>query len=113
MLDSQTDIKKKINKVYCEDGNIDDNSILPLCEYVIFPICKIKHMTFTITRPVQYGGDVTYDNYNDIATDYKYGRLSAPDLKYGTVNMLNIILTPIRDSFNSDEMQQIIRAAYP
>ena len=38
MDDSKEDIKRKINKAFCEEGNIDINPLLDWIEHLVFPI---------------------------------------------------------------------------
>ncbi|MBD3195021.1 MAG: tyrosine--tRNA ligase [Candidatus Lokiarchaeota archaeon] len=98
MLDSQSDIKRKINKAYCPPENIEDNPVLEYCKYIIFELVD----SFYIERPEKYGGDVEYSSYEDMADDYKEGKLSPPDLKPAVVKYLNEFISPVREHFETD-----------
>lgn len=95
MLDSQADIKRKINKAYCPPKEIKENPILEYCKYIIFE--RIKE--FSINRPEKYGGNVEYLSYNDLESDYREGKLNPPDLKPTVIKYLDELIAPIREQF--------------
>ena len=98
MLDSEDDIKRKINKAYCPK-QIVENPVLDYCNYIIFELID----NFIIERPEKYGGNVEYENYIALEKDYYRGKLNPPDLKPAVVKYLNQLLTPIREHFEKDE----------
>jgi tyrosyl-tRNA synthetase len=99
MLDSQADIKRKINKAYCPPKQIEDNPILEYCKFILFE--RIEK--FLIERPEKYGGNVEYKSYKELEKDYNEGKLSPPDLKPAVIKYLNELLVPIRNHFDKDE----------
>lgn len=42
LLDSEEQLKRKINQAFCEPGNVDDNGILSFCEHVLIPLRNSK-----------------------------------------------------------------------
>jgi len=114
ILDDEKTIQKKLNKAYCEIGNIENNGILPFAEMVIFPILKNKNKTFTINRPEKFGGDLNFNEYKDLETCFKNKELHPMDLKQGISKMINELVVPIRNAFNEDKnIQEITKKAYP
>lgn len=99
MLDSQADIKRKINKAYCPPKQIEDNPVLEYCKFILFE--RIEK--FLIERPEKYGGNVEYKSYKELEKDYKEGKLNPPDLKPAVIKYLNGLLDPIRSHFEKDE----------
>ena len=99
MLDSQADIKRKINKAYCPPKQIEDNPVLEYCKFILFE--RIEK--FLIERPEKYGGNVEYKSYKELEKDYNEGKLSPPDLKPAVIKNLNELLDPIRNHFDKDE----------
>ena len=99
MLDSQEDIKRKINKAYCPPKVIQENPILEYCKYIIFE----RIDKFFIERPEKYGGNVEYDSYKDLENDYHEGKLNPADLKPAVIKYLNQLMMPVREHFESDE----------
>ncbi len=99
MLDSQDDIKRKINKAYCPPKQIEDNPVLEYCKFILFE--RIEK--FLIERPEKYGGNVEYKLYEELEKDFQDGRLNPPDLKPAVIKYLNQLLEPIRRHFDRDE----------
>ena len=99
MLDSQADIKRKINKAYCPPKQIEDNPVLEYCKFILFE--RIEK--FLIERPEKYGGNVEYNLYKELEKDFQEGKLNPPDLKPAVIKYLNELLDPIRNHFDKDE----------
>ena len=99
MLDSQADIKRKINKAYCPPKQIEDNPVLEYCKFILFE--RIEK--FLIERPEKYGGNVEYKLYKELEKDFQDGKLNPPDLKPAVIKYLNELLEPIRKHFDEDE----------
>lgn len=112
ILDSKNQLKAKINKAYCLPGDVTDNCLLEMLENLVFPILNIKGLNFVIERKEEYGGNITYTNTEDIKNDFKSEKLHPMDLKQGMINNLNMILDPIRKTFETPEMRELIRLAY-
>lgn len=111
LLDSPKTIKNKINKGYCEEGNIDCG-LIKFIEIVLFPILNMKNESFVIKRNEKYGGDIIYKNYNELADDFLKKKLYPGDLKSGLSDWIIKFLEPLRDKFSSDNMEEIISKAY-
>lgn len=107
--------RNKINKVYCVEANVEDNSLLSLTKHVIFPILKKKGINFIINRDDKYGGSIVIDNYENLITKFVSREVLPVDLKLGVVDNLEIIIKSIRDAFNfaNSANPDIIRLAYP
>merc|ERR1719317_948375 len=80
LLDSPGDIKKKLKKAFCEPGNITDNGVLSFCKYVVFPVA-LKGEKFTINRPEQHGGDVSFDDFDSLEQSFAKEDIHPGDLK--------------------------------
>lgn len=98
MLDTPKDVNRKINKAYCPPKEIQENPILEYCKYIIFELID----TFKIERPEKYGGNVEYQSYEELESDYAQGKLNPPDLKPAVTKYLNSFLDPIRQHFEED-----------
>lgn len=113
-LDSRNEIKKKINRAYCLEGDISFNPLMELARMVIYPLLKNQNIaSFKINRNEKYGGVLEYAKYADLELDFVEKRLHPQDLKIGIIDAINDFLDPIRQEFSSREMQQLIRKAYP
>merc|ERR1719259_222722 len=59
LQDPPSQIKKKLKKAFCEEGNIENNGPLAFTKHVLFGVSG----TFQLTRPEEWGGNKLYDNY--------------------------------------------------
>ena len=66
MLDPPSQIKKKLKKAFCEEGNIENNGPLAFTKHVLFGVSG----TFDLVRPEEWGGNKTYTNYADLEKDF-------------------------------------------
>ncbi|MHA1776538.1 MAG: tyrosine--tRNA ligase [Promethearchaeia archaeon] len=95
MLDTRKQIQKKIGKAWCPPQQIEENPVLEYCKYIIFE----RFDEFKVERPDQYGGNITYSNYDDLAKAYTAGELNPVDLKNTVVKYLDELITPVREHF--------------
>jgi tyrosyl-tRNA synthetase len=113
LLDTKKQVKKKVGSAYCLTGNVDDNSVLTLAEFIVFPLIDLVDGAFVIDRPEKYGGQMVYENIDQVKDDFKNEILHPSDLKMGVTDTLNKFLEPIRQKFESKDMKQLLKKAYP
>lgn len=116
LIEEPKTVQKKIGKAYAAAGEVEGNGLIAFVESVVFPIEVIRHGkgSFTINRPEQYGGTITYESVEQLKADYASNSLTPMDLKIGVTDAINALLAPIRDEFlNDPEFQKIEAAAYP
>lgn len=94
--DSPSDIKKKIKKAFCPEGDIN-NPVLSLFKYHIMP----RYSDIVIQRPEKYGGEVCYTSYEEIKSDFAQRKLHPMDLKIAASEYMNRILEPVRKIINN------------
>lgn len=111
LLDSVKVIRKKINKAYCEEGNISCG-LLKFVEMVLFPILNLKNEIFVINRPEKFGGIIKYISYESLKEDFAKKELYPADLKLGISEWLINFLEPLREKFLNKEMMNILNNAY-
>lgn len=109
LLDSEEDVRKKINSAECVSGN-SDNGIMAFLKYVIMTIKKDKKEKFIIKRPEKFGGNLEYSSYGDIEKDFVSKKLHPLDLKIAVAEEINYLLKPIRDK--EKEIEKIAKKAY-
>lgn len=95
IYDSSEDVKKKMNKAYCPEGDSEDNPVLSIARLVIFPRVE----TLRISRPEKFGGDLEYQNYEDLEKDFVDKKLHPADLKKAVGIELENVIAPIREKF--------------
>ena len=49
LLDSKAQVKKKLNKAFCEEGNITNNGVLSFAKHVLFPLCGNKGISVCLS----------------------------------------------------------------
>lgn len=104
--DTREIIEKKIRDAYCPPREIKHNPIVEYCKYIIFP----KLGKLYIQRPSKYGGDILYENFDQLKKDYEEGKLHPLDLKIAVADALDRILDPIRRYFeNNKEAKELYK----
>lgn len=93
MDDSEKEVKKKINKAFCPEGEIVDNPVLALFKYHIMP----RFEEITIYRSEKYGGDLHYPGYGELEAGFALRELHPMDLKASAADYMNRILAPVRE----------------
>ena len=108
--DTDKQIRKKINKAYSLDGQIEGNGLLAITKYILFKFLEQEQRPFEINRPEEYGGKITYEKYMDVEKDFAEKKLSSIDLKQGVADELIKLITPIREVLDAN--QELIKEAY-
>ncbi|XP_056849146.1 tyrosine--tRNA ligase 2, cytoplasmic isoform X1 [Raphanus sativus] len=99
MDDDEAEVNRKIRKkAFCLPKIVEGNKCLEYVKYIILPWFS----EFTVERDEKFGGNKTFNNFEDIAADYESGRLHAKDLKDALSKALNKILQPFRDHFKTN-----------
>jgi tyrosyl-tRNA synthetase len=109
---SDDEIRTKIKKGFCDEGIIENNPILEIAKHVVFH----EFDTISVERPKKFGGNVSYDNFESLESDFsqKDGsgnwKLHPADLKQAVGESLVKIISPIRDKLDlSEEISDLIK----
>ncbi len=54
---------------------------------------------FVIERPEKFGGNASYDSYQDLEAAFVKGDIHPADLKAATAKYINQLLEPVREYF--------------
>ncbi|KAG2472531.1 MAG: Tyrosine--tRNA ligase [Nitrosopumilales archaeon] len=104
--DSNDEIKSKIKKAWCEEGNSENNPLLEISKQVIYH----EFDEMKIERPEKFGGNVSYYNYSDLESDFAQKKLHPSDLKQSVADYLIKIISPVRDKIVlKDELFEAIK----
>ncbi len=95
ITDSDKEIKNKINKAHCPEGIVEDNPILGIIKLIIFP----RYDKFLIERPEKFGGNVDFENYEDLEKSFLKKKVHPMDLKNSCAKYLCEIIGKIRKNF--------------
>ncbi len=104
ITDSPEEIKRKLNKAFCPENEVEFNSVLDWAKYLIFRNEKDK---LKIERPSKFGGKVIYNSYRDLEKDFLEGKLHPMDLKNAVANELIDVLEPARKYFESPKIKKM------
>jgi tyrosyl-tRNA synthetase len=97
--DTDDEIRSKLKKAWCEEGNINSNPLLEISKHVIFH----EFDEMSIERPEKFGGNITFSNYEQLESDFVAKKLHPTDLKQTVAEYLIKIISPIRDNISLDE----------
>jgi len=104
--DSNDEIKSKIKKAWCEEGNSENNPLLEILKHVIYH----EFDEMKIERPEKFGGNISYYNYSDLESDFAQKKLHPSDLKQSVADYLIKIISPVRDKIVlNDELFEAIK----
>lgn len=111
LLDDEETIKEKMKAAYCPAGEKENNGVLEHLKYLVFPVLHSNDRQFVIERPDKWGGNLIYENYEEVEKDFLSNDLHPLDLKMAIAEEMIDILEPIRKRFEGKE--DLIKKAYP
>lgn len=98
MTDTAEDIKRKINKAWCLEGEVADNPVLEYCKYIIFELKK----ELVIERPEKFGGNISFETYGELENAFAAKDVHPMDLKNAVAKALDELIQPVCDHFEKD-----------
>ena len=93
--DSEKEIKSKLAKAYCLEGETKDNPVLSITKLVVFP----RYDSFKISRPEKFGGNVEFGDYDSLEKAFSNKKIHPLDLKNSVSLYLGEICEKIRKNF--------------
>ena len=94
LTDEEKLVQDKINKADCVLGD-PDNGVMAFLKYVIMVIKQDAGEKFVIERPEKFGGNINYENYEEIEQDFIKKRLHPLDLKNAVAKEITNLLGKI------------------
>lgn len=94
--DSEADIRRKIAKAFCPEREVEFNPIIDWIEHLLD-----NSVGFTIQRTKQHGGDIKFNDMNQLKEAFRDGKLHPQDLKNFVAEELIKKLEPARSIFAS------------
>jgi len=88
-------IRDVIQNGYCPQGEVEDNPVTEIAKYFIFG----ADQNLEIERPDKYGGDVTYESYEELEEDFVEEELHPQDLKNAVADSVVERFRPVRERF--------------
>lgn len=103
--DSPEEIRRKINKAFCPEGETEFNPLLNWAKYLIF---KDENSQLEIKRPEKFGGDKIYKSYQELEADFAQKKLHPIDLKNAMAEKIITLLEPVRKHFEKPEVKALL-----
>ena len=105
MDDNAEQIKEKINKAFCLEGEISYNPLLDWCKYIIFSIGEKPFLE--VKRPEKFGGNIRYDSYEKLEKDFEEKKLHPSDLKNAFSTQLVEIMRPAIEHLSQPKIKKL------
>jgi tyrosyl-tRNA synthetase len=103
MTDTTEDIKRKINKAYCLEGDIKENPVLEYFKYIVFESFeKLGINEVKIERPEKFGGNLSFKTYEEMEKTFSEKQVHPMDLKATLSKLLDQLIEPVRRHFEQD-----------
>ena len=103
MTDTTEDIKRKINKAYCLEGDIKENPILEYYKYIIFEsFDRLKINEVKIERPEKFGGNLSFKTFTEMEKTFSDKQVHPMDLKATLSKLLDQLIEPVRRHFEDN-----------
>ena len=109
LIDDPKTVIRKIRTAFCEPGNVEKNGVLSFAKMVLFHIVELP---FVVDRPEKYGGKQVFQTPEEMEQAFAAQELSPQDLKEAVAKYLNLLLDPIRASFDNQESRDLVFKAY-
>lgn len=97
--DEPETIREKIKSAYCPPKEVEKNPIMDYSKHIIFR----ERDTLQITRPAKYGGNLEIQSYGELEELYRGGEIHPLDLKNAVAEVIDELVSPIREHFKKDE----------
>ena len=91
-------IEETIEDAYCPQGQVEDNPVLEIARFFIFGADR----ELDIERDEEYGGDLHYSSYDELAEEFESGELHPLDLKNAVAEEVVDRFEPLREKFRED-----------
>jgi len=92
--DTPEEIARKVEKAFCPPKDTEDNFVTEVARLILLPKGPLR-----VARPEKFGGDVTFETFEDLAKAYRVGDLHPKDLKAAVASALADRLAPVRRYF--------------
>jgi len=93
--DTEEEIEEKMKKAYCPAKEVNMNPVLQYVRLLIFHEKK----EFRVERSEKFGGDIAFENYEELEKAYAEGKLHPADLKAAVARELNEMVKNVRAHF--------------
>jgi len=101
--DTDKQIRKKINKSFSVDGQVQGNGLLAILKHIIFIKLNHEKREFVIDRPEEYGGKISFKNYEEVEKAFASKELASIDLKQGLAEEIIKLISSLREIIENNK----------
>jgi tyrosyl-tRNA synthetase len=91
-------IRDTLEDAYCPQGEVEDNPVIEISEIFIFGADR----ELTVDRKKEYGGNLHYSSFEEMADDFESGELHPLDLKEAVADEVIERFEPVREHFREN-----------
>lgn len=102
--DSKEEITKKLNKAFCPD-TAENNPVLDYARVLVF---SDEKAVLSIERPDKYGGNVSFESFDELKGAFESKKLHAGDLKSGVASFVDGLVSPVRSHFEKGKAAELL-----
>ncbi|MBI1387535.1 MAG: tyrosine--tRNA ligase [bacterium] len=106
ITDEPDEIRRKIKKAFCPEGEIEFNPVLDWAKHTLFALGRGP---LKISRKPEWGGDLSYDTFDELCADFAEKQLHPMDLKTAVADNIIDLLTPVRDHFSQPGPKAVLQ----
>lgn len=103
ITDTVEDIKRKIKKAFCPEKDLSYNPIVQWARLLVFNNSKVLE----VNRPRKFGGNVVYETFEQLSSDFKSGKLHPLDLKSAMADFIIKLTEPARKHFEKPRIKKL------
>ncbi len=104
--DSPDEVRTKIKKAWCEEGNIENNPLLEISEQILFR----NYNEIPVERPEKFGGKVSFSEYSEMKLAFAKKELHPTDLKQTVTELLVPIVSTLAGKLSLEhDISEIIK----
>ncbi|RJP24212.1 MAG: tyrosine--tRNA ligase [Candidatus Omnitrophota bacterium] len=107
VTDEPDDIKRKIKKAFCPEGEIAFNPVLDWANRLIFALGRGP---LRIERKEEHGGNLQFATYAELEQVFAKKELHPLDLKVTVADSVIDLLAPVREHFAKPEIRKVHEA---
>lgn len=96
--DTPEEIKEKITRAFCPEGEVEYNPVLDWAKYLIF---RGEKKEFIIERPEKWGGNILVNSYEELEERFLSKEVHPMDLKAKVAQEIIELLKPAREHFST------------
>ena len=111
LTDDDDTVAEKITGAYCPAGEVEGNGVLEYLRFLVFPVLEERGQAFVVERPEEYGGDLEYNGYDALESDFVSGELHPADLKPAAADAIADVIDPVREWLLAEP--ELLESAYP